>query len=281
MHISDIQAQLKDIGGLADDAVPVLDTLILLGALDREGTDVRHYRQHIQHLHEELALYLKTTPQTKHETTLEYRLKALNAVLLDEFNYHGDESGYDNPEHINMLTVIDRRGGMPVALGALYYELAHKQGWTIYGLSFPGHFLLRLDDGANRMIVDPFYDGQSLDAGKLRALIKKVLGVRAELHHHYYDAISPRDIVLRFYNNRKTRLIAQGDYTRALQTIKRELSIAPNEARLYFDAGVVCMKTDNLEQALEYLQEFVARSSDAMTMSEAQGMIRSLQRILQ
>lgn len=131
------------------------------------------------------------------------------------------------------------------------------------------------------MIVDPFYDGNALDAGKLRALIKKILGPRAELHHHYYDTITPRAIVLSFYNLRKIRLVAQGDYKRALQTITRQMWVAPDESRLYFDAGVICMKTGALEKALEHLQEFVARSSDAPTVSEAQDMIRSLHRILQ
>ena len=280
MHLSEIQAKLKETGSVPDADFPVMDVLLLLGAMDRENVDLRVYRQHIARLHEELALYLKTTPIGRNENVLEYRLKALNAVLLDEFNYHGDESAYDHPDHINMLTVIDLRGGLPVALGTLYYALAEKQGWTVHGLNFPGHFLLRLDEGPARMIIDPFHDGTALDAGKLRALVKKTLGPRAELHHHYYDTVTPRAIVLGFYNLRKIRLVAQGDYKRALQTVTRQMWIAPDEARLYFDAGLIYMKTGELEKALENLQEFVARSSDSSTVSEAQGMIRSLQRIL-
>ena len=86
--------------------------------------------------------------------------------------------------------------------------------------------------------------------------------------------------MLGFYNLRKIRLVAQGDYKRALTTIIRQLWIAPDEPRLHFDAGLICMKTGELEKALDHLQEYVSRGSDATTVSEAQDMIRSLQRIL-
>src|SRR5690606_13696955 len=170
--------------------------------------------------------------------------------------------------------------GIPVGLGALHLVLAEEMGWDAVGLNFPGRFLVRYEEGAKRLIVDPFSDGKVMQASDLRQLLKASLGEKAELHHHYYDPITKRDVVLRFYNNRRMRLLMQEDYTRALQAITHEFWIAPKEARLYYDAGVMCAKTGQHQEALEYLQEFVELSRDQRSIAEAQGMIASLRRIL-
>src|SRR3546814_18868046 len=79
----------------------------------------------------------------------------------------------------DMMRVIDRRRGLPVALGILYLHGARAQGWPICGLNFPGHFLLRLDLGAERTIIDPFHGGETRDAAALRALLKTMAGEAA------------------------------------------------------------------------------------------------------
>lgn len=282
MYLKNIQTRLKQIGTREDHDVPMAETLLLLGALIySEEIDLDPYRTHIEELHHALALEIQNHPQGN-ENLLNWRLNRLNAVLLDQFGYHGDfnQDNYDDPDKINMLDVIDRRSGIPVAIGVLYIELCERQKWAVSGLNFPGHFLLRLEDGAHRNIVDPFHSGEEMDAGKLRQLLKNILGPKAELHHDYYTAVTHRDVILRFCNNRKTRLITQGDYARAFQNITYEMWIAPNEPRLWFEAGVICIKLERLIQAIDFLKEFVQSSSDVKTISEAQSMIRALQRQL-
>ncbi len=281
MHLATIQSRLKEIGTLPDKDVPIAETLLLLGALELEGTSLNSYQDHIQELHDALATQIEQNP-IGDESELEYRLNRLNAVLVDQYGYTGDLEldNHDDPDKINFLYVIDRRLGIPVALGALYIELARKQNWDISGLNFPGHFIFQLENGVQRCMVDPFSPSHTLDAGRLRNLLKETFGPRADLHHDYYTPISTRTVILRFCNNRKSRLITQGDYTRALQMVTHELWLAPEEPRLYFDAGVISIKLDRLVQAIEYLQEFVQLSNDVKTISEARDMIRALQRRL-
>jgi regulator of sirC expression with transglutaminase-like and TPR domain len=61
------------------------------------------------------------------------------------------------------MRVVDRRRGLPVALAILYIAAARYQGWPICGLNFPGHFLLSLELGGARGIVDPFDGAQALE----------------------------------------------------------------------------------------------------------------------
>ena len=68
------------------------------------------------------------------------RARALNEILLLKHGYSGDELTYDDLQNANLMRVVDRRKGLPVALGILYLHAARAQGWDCVGLGFPGPF---------------------------------------------------------------------------------------------------------------------------------------------
>jgi regulator of sirC expression with transglutaminase-like and TPR domain len=280
MSNEDLEHKLREFGERGDNEVPLISSLLMLGALESNGRDTAPYAHHVAELHRALEKECDTNPQEDDEDILMWRLARLNAVLRGKFLYHADEDDYDEPDFINLLAVIDRRKGIPVALGVLYLDLAAHMEWPAFGLNFPGHFLIRLEQGGQRLIIDPFYEGRAVNASDIRALIKTILGERAELHHNYYDAVTTRDVVLRFYNNRKTRFITRGQYAAALETLTHQLWVAPNEPRLYFEAGVLSTKLGHIRMAIENLNEFIQMSDDARTVSEARDMLRGLQRLL-
>lgn len=277
----EIEKQLQEIGRLPDADVPLTDVLLLLGTLDRPVDEIEAYRSHIEKMRQSLDEHIKHQPMQPMEELLSYRLNRLNSVIRGQYGYDKDELGYNIVEHINLPTVIDRRKGIPVALGVLYVELARYKNWPIYGLNFPGHFLLTLTDGARRLIFDPYHDGQTVDAAGMRDLLKKNVGPKAELNHTYYNFVGIRDIILRFYNNRKIRLIENSQYKPALDIVKSLLWIAPNEARLYFDAGVLSVKLSLLRDAVDYLQVFITRSEDRKAIAQAKSMLIQVQSKLQ
>src|SRR3546814_6980246 len=95
----------------------------------------------------------------------------------------------------DMMRVIDRRRGLPVAPGILYLHGARAQGWPICGLNFPGPFLLRLDLGAERTSIDPFNGGETRDASALRALLQTTAGEAAELRPEHTRTVGCRDLL--------------------------------------------------------------------------------------
>ena len=74
--------------------------------------------------------------------TLPDQITALSDTLYSRHGYHGDIDSYDDPQNANLMRVMDRRKGLPVALGVLVIHAGRSQGWNITGLNFPGHFLL-------------------------------------------------------------------------------------------------------------------------------------------
>ncbi len=95
---------------------------------------------------------------------------------MADHGYGGDVENYDDPANANLIRVIERRRGLPVALGILWLHAARAAGWAAHGIDFPGHFLLALTGRGEQRVVDVFAGGAALDARDLRALIKRVEG---------------------------------------------------------------------------------------------------------
>jgi len=135
------------------------------------------------------------------------------------------------------MRVVDRRKGLPVALGILYLHAARAQGWDSVGLGFPGHFLVRLTEGAERL--DP--RSISRRPGVRRGDAARIAegdgrpGGRADAEH--YAPVADRDVLLRLQNNLKSRLLQAGRHERALRTVETMLLLAPDLAELWQERG--------------------------------------------
>ena len=72
--------------------------------------------------------------------------------------------------------MFDRQLGNPISLAMVQIEVARRLGVPLDGVSFPGHFLVRLpvDDGI--LVMDPFNRGRPLDEDELRQRARPHLG---------------------------------------------------------------------------------------------------------
>ena len=247
-----IERALRAVGGLADDEIDLADAALLLGALDMPNASLAGYRDHVERLGEDVAALARAGEP------LERRRRHVNAVLFDAHGYTGDAESYDAPENANLLQVIDRRAGLPVSLGILYIHAARAQGWAVDGLAFPGHFLVRLEEGDRRVIVDPFHRGQMLEAGHLRGLLKQFQGVDAELEPGHYAPVGNRSILLRLQNNIKSRALQASDSARAAAILERMLLIAPDAGGLWHELGAVRARLGTIKGAVEALERSLA-----------------------
>jgi regulator of sirC expression with transglutaminase-like and TPR domain len=253
--------------GRADDAdIDVADAALALAALDRPDAALAPYRAHLR------ALAADVTAAAREGPDLMARIHALNAVLLQDYGYAGDSATYNDLRNANLMSVIDRRRGLPIALGILYAHAARAQGWTIEGVNFPGHFLLRLRAGGTAAIIDPFNGGRIRSAADLDKLIKSMAGDDAELRPEHCQAAGNRQMLLRLQNNIKLRLLRDDKLAAAAAVVDRMLLIAPDEADLWHEAGVLQGKIGNLRASVVALEKLAALSRD----SEQQGMARQL-----
>lgn len=269
------EALLRTIGAGPGRPFDIAEAALALSALARPGIDLAPYRRHLAALAADLAA-ADPPSSGMSEEALHRQAAALNAVLVDRHGYRGDRVTYDDLDNADLTRVIDRRHGLPVALGVLWLHTARSQGWTIAGLAFPGHFLLRLGAGPCCTILDPFDGGRIHDAASLRRMLKSTIGPDAELQPAHYAVVDDRDVLLRLENNVKLRLIREGRLREAAEVLERMLLFAPDRTPLWRETGLVHARLGNLRRATAALQTFLESTSRPEERRQVEQILKDL-----
>ncbi|MBC7906565.1 MAG: transglutaminase family protein [Rhodospirillaceae bacterium] len=189
--------------------------------------------------------------------------------------FHLDEHDHDNSA--NLFWVLDNRQGTPEALGLLWLDIARRAGWNAEALAFPGCLLVRLeDDSGHRVIIDPALGGVVLTPCQLRAQVKAMAGLAAELAPSLFAPLSNRDILLRLQNEVKLRVLRSGRVAQAVAIVEATLLFAPDQAGLWREAGMMHMRLDNLPAAIAALEQFVARAGNSPARRRTQLLLQEI-----
>ena len=267
------EAALRQLAELDDADIDIGTAALLLAARGRPGVPLERYQRHLEQLATDVAAIYPAD-----DGGIAAQRKALNQVIASDHGYAGDSQSYDDLQNANLMRVIDRRKGLPIALGILYLYAGRAQGWNIEGLNFPGHFLMRLEQAGERTIFDPFNGGKTIEIADMRALLKATRGDDAELAPEHYAPASNRDILIRLQNNKKVRLLKAKQVAEALAVVEDMLLFAPGSDALWHEAGVLNSHLGNLRAAmaaLEQCRELATSPQDKHRVAQLIGELRN------
>ncbi|HEX3429983.1 MAG TPA: transglutaminase family protein [Rhizomicrobium sp.] len=129
---------LRRLGESGEGPCDIASAALMLAVLDYSGRDLRPYRSHLQGMTEHAQT------ESRLAMSADDGARILAELLAGRYGYDGDRLAYDDPQNANLISVIDRRRGLPVSLGILYLHAARAAGFEASGLKSPGHFLLRI-----------------------------------------------------------------------------------------------------------------------------------------
>jgi regulator of sirC expression with transglutaminase-like and TPR domain len=251
--MSDPRAALKAIGQLTDAEIDIGNAALQLARVDAPDADWQAAARHLS----DLALGAVQRAAAMDDEDLPGRAAALAELLAGEFGYIGDLKTYDDPANANLIRVTERRCGLPVALGVIWLHAARAAGWGSHGVDFPAHFLVALEGRKTQVVVDVFNGGQVMSARELRDLLKRVEGEKSELRPGLLQPMSTRRVLLRLQNNIMTRRMEAGDLRGGLRGTEDMLLIAPDQAELWRQAGVMNQKLEQVAAAHDCYQRFL------------------------
>ncbi|WP_298720554.1 transglutaminase-like domain-containing protein [uncultured Ferrovibrio sp.] len=267
-----IETALKAFGAAPDDGIDVGEAALLLAALDRPNLDLAPYRRHLN----EIAAALSRIDAGPEVVP---RAMAMAAVLGVEFGYRGDSETYDDPQNADLVSVIDRRLGLPVSLGILYIYAAKAQSWPVAGLDFPGHFLIRIEGEDGALVLDPFHGGRIAAPPEMNELLRQ-LGQGDQVLPEHLRPISGREVLLRLQNNIKARAWRAGQIERAAEILRRMLLVAPNFAAAWRELGVVEGRLGRIRQSIAATERFLMLAGNEAASLEAEAFLRHIRRQL-
>jgi regulator of sirC expression with transglutaminase-like and TPR domain len=227
------ETTLRRLGSQPDEHVDLMEAALAFAAAGRPGRSTEPYLNR-------LAQWRRVFRQQAGDIrTASARAQALRNFLFVEYGFTGDRERYDDLDNADLMAVLDRRKGLPVAIGILYLDMAKAAGWPAAGLDFPSHFLIRVEGDGERVVIDPFNGGATVEAADMRAILKRLVGPAAELRPHYYAPISSKAVLLRLQNNIKIRAIRAGDMTMATEVLRRMLLLDPLFAEGWYELAVL------------------------------------------
>ncbi|HEV8193232.1 MAG TPA: transglutaminase-like domain-containing protein [Ktedonobacterales bacterium] len=160
--------------------------------------------------------------------TAERVLQALALVIAEREGFSGNTEDYYDPRNSFLNEVLDRRTGIPISLALVLTEICRRVGIDARGVSFPGHFLVRVVADGDLMFIDPF-DGRLLDERELGEMHARATGESAPLEPNVLEPASKRQILMRVLNNLRNIYERSGDRDRLLAVLARMQVLKPED----------------------------------------------------
>ena len=211
------------------------------------------------------------------------RLRVLNRFFFHELGFAGNVNHYYDARNSYLHEVLRVRRGIPITLALLYIELAQQIGLVAQGVSFPGHFLVKLRLNSRQqqgeVLIDPF-TGHSLSREQLSELLLPYHHQRGMTGGDGDDEVSlgpflraatGREVLTRLLRNLKEIHRSGEDWAPLLAVQRRIVALLPQDWEERRDRGLAYAELGCLGEAaadLSFYLEQCPTAEDRGAMAE-------------
>ncbi len=261
---TDVPSTLDYFGTLvADDAsLPLLEAAVAIAQDEHPALDVTAVLTEVDELARRLRGRLPA------DAAPLQRLRLLNRFFFQELGFAGNINDYYDPRNSLMPDVLSSRRGIPITLAVLYLELAAQVGLQARGVSFPGHFLVKVHMPLGEVVIDPF-SGRSLSREELDERLQPYrrqhgLGGEDEVPLGLFlQAASARDILARMLRNLREIHRSRCDWARLERVQARLVRLLPEQWDEHRDHALVLAELGAHRRAAEALSLYLQHRPDA------------------
>jgi regulator of sirC expression with transglutaminase-like and TPR domain len=198
------------------------------------------------------------------------KLRLLNHLFYRELGFNANLNNFYDPENSYLDRVIATRRGIPISLAVIYMELAQQIGLEFRGVSFPGHFLMKLPVSSGAVVLDPL-TGDSLSQTELEERLAPYLQQLPQMIDlplaDFLQSAAERDILVRMLHNLKTIFMENRQWQSLLEVQQRLVILLPNEITERRDRGSAYAMLECPQAALEDLEAYVRERPEAADAS--------------
>ncbi len=215
------------------------------------------------------------------------RLRILNQFFYRDLGFGGNVNHFYDPENSFMNSVLRTRRGIPISLAVLWLELAQGLKLDAHGVSFPGHFMLKVSLPNGQVVIDPF-TGQSLSREDLNErlepyqnaqnLVQRIRALDEQLGDQiessmtdqdipfglYLQAAKPRDIIVRMLHNLKEIYRSQEDWQRMIPVQDRLIALYADAWDEHRDRGLAFAELGKASAAVRDFDVYLSHMADAV-----------------
>ncbi|HEV8689727.1 MAG TPA: tetratricopeptide repeat protein, partial [Ideonella sp.] len=258
-----------------DDSFALLEAAISLGQDADPELDTQAVLNEIEAMGERLKRRLPADASAMH------RLRTLNRYFFRELGFGGNVNDYYDAGNSYLHQVLASRRGIPISLALVYIELAGHAGLVARGVSFPGHFLVKLRLPHGEAVMDPF-NGRSLSREELEERLeplRRKQGLVGEFEVPlglFLQSAAPRDIIARMLRNLKSIHQQAEDFASLLAVQHRLVCLLPEAWDEWRDRGLTLAELGQPDAAAEDLAVYLTHEPDAADAEPMRRMLAEL-----
>jgi regulator of sirC expression with transglutaminase-like and TPR domain len=251
----------------SDEHFPLLEAAASLAQDEEPSLDVQHVLDDVERLLRRVQARL---PEEADDLT---QLAVLTKVFYQDMGFGANANDYYAPENSYLNEVLRTRRGIPISLAVLWLELAQTMGLQAQGISFPGHFLVKVTLRDGLVVLDPL-TGESLGLDNLSERLSPFRDpadqtAAPDLDEGetplglYLQACPARDVLARMLRNLKEIFRSQKDWPRMLQVLDRLVVLLPEVWTERRDRGLVHAELGHVHEALQDLRVYLEAEPSA------------------
>jgi regulator of sirC expression with transglutaminase-like and TPR domain len=243
----------------SDDNFPLLEAAVSIGHIQAPEMDVQGVLSEVD------GWLVRLRRRVASDAAPLARLMALNQFFYKDLGFGGNLNDFYATGNSYIHSLVETRRGIPISMAVVWLELAQGIGLTATGVSFPGHFLIKISLPMGQAVIAPL-SGQSFSGEKLSEMLEPYrltqdfevpLGL-------YWQAAPARDVLARMLRNLKEIFKSQKQWTHWLEVQERLIVLMPEAWTEYRDRGLAHAALGNHSQALADLEHYLAHVQDVV-----------------
>jgi regulator of sirC expression with transglutaminase-like and TPR domain len=208
---------------------------------------------------------------------LSAKVTGLCRYLFHEMGFRGNKREYYDPRNSYLNQVLERRTGIPITLSAVTMAVAARAGLDIVGVGLPGHFVVKVLQEKDEILLDPFHGGRRLDPTDCENLVRQVTGVDFEASKEGLSAIPLGLMVQRMLKNLKMIYLRVSDFRRAVRVMERLRQLSPYDPVQRRDLGIGLVHAGQVGKAIDHLRAYIEAVPEAEDIEAVRDLLHKAQ----
>lgn len=199
------------------------------------------------------------------ESDLE-RIAQLMHFFYQEQGFYCDYRHYFHSQNLNLHSILERKQGTAVSLGALMLQLASSLDLPLYPVNFPTQLLLRaeitlISGRKESRFINP-WNGEFLSFEQLEKLLEGEIGISVGLNREFLKIANMEELLERLETVFKMSLTREGKFEDILRLIEYRLQLQPDDPYEIRDRGMVLASLECYQAAVEDITYFIDQCPD-------------------
>ncbi len=212
-------------------------------------------------------------------------------AFSETLSFGGDKNNYYNPKNSYLNDVILRRKGIPISLSLVFMGLCRGVGLRAVGISFPGHFLVRIvasighfdissgrekvEDWKTQWFIDCFDGGKFMTVQDCEARLMEWTRGVIPFGPDVLAVAHPVEITSRMLRNLKAIFSEKEDLPRLYWVLTALKELCPQDsAEAVKDRGFLLARMGRFSAALIDLKYYLTVSKDVQKIQHVERIIR-------